>query len=156
VGLRVTRKQIEIALSRAQRICAVRGGRMTPVRRRVLELILQGDQPVRAYALLAHLERERGKLGPPTVYRALDFLLAHKLIHKVETANAFIACGDVEHSHESQFVICDDCGATEEIRDDEIVRSLRRLGEGRGFAVERQVIEARGLCPACRTGPRQA
>ena len=129
---------------------------MTPVRRRVFELILEGDQPTRAYALLAQLEHERGKLGPPTVYRALEFLLAHKLIHKVETSNAFVACGDVEHSHESQFVICDDCGATEEIRDDAIVETLRRLGEGRGFAVERQVIEARGLCSACRTGQRQA
>ena len=152
----MTPQQIEIALARAQRICTLRGARMTPVRRRVLELILRADQPTRAYALLAQLERGRGKLGPPTVYRALDFLLAHKLIHKVETSNAFVACGDVEHSHQSQFVICEDCGATEEIRDDEIVESLRRLGEGRGFAVDRQVIEARGLCPACRMGQRQA
>jgi Fur family transcriptional regulator, zinc uptake regulator len=152
----VTPQQIAIALARAQRICALRGARMTPVRRQVLELILQADQPMKAYALLAQLEAERGKLGPPTVYRALDFLLAHKLVHKVETSNAFVACGDVEHSHESQFVICEDCGATEEIQDDDIVRTLRRLGEGRGFAVERQVIEARGRCPACRTGQRQA
>jgi Fur family zinc uptake transcriptional regulator len=152
----VTPQQIETALARAQRICASRGARMTPVRWRVLELILRADQPTRAYALLAQLEQERGKLGPPTIYRALDFLLAHKLVHKVETSNAFVACGDVEHSHESQFMICEDCGATEEICDDEIVQSLRRLGEGRGFAVERQVIEARGLCPACRTGHRQA
>ena len=152
----MTPQQIETALARAQRICASRGARMTPVRRRVLELILGADQPTRAYALLAQLEQERGKLGPPTVYRALDFLIAHKLIHKVETSNAFVACEDVEHTHESQFMICEDCGATEEIRDDDIVRSLRRLGEGRGFAVERQVIEARGLCPACRTGHRQA
>jgi len=152
----VTPQQIEIALARAQRICTLRGARMTPVRRRVFELILRANQPPRAYALLAQLERGRGKLGPPTVYRALDFLLAHKLIHKVETSNAFVACGDVEHSHQSQFVICEDCGATEEIRDDEIVESLRRLGEGRGFAVDRQVIEARGLCPACRMGQRQA
>ena len=150
----MTPQRIDIALARAQQICALRGARLTPVRRRVLELILLADQPARAYTLLAQLERERGKLGPPTIYRALDFLLAHKLIHKVETSNAFIACADVEHSHESQFVICEDCGATEEIRDDEIVESLRRLGEGRGFAVERQVIEARGLCPACRTGRR--
>ena len=107
-------------------------------------LRIRAEQPTRAYTLLAQLEQERGKLGPPTVYRALDFLIAHKLIHKVETSNAFVACGDVEHSHESQFMICEDCGATEEIRDDDIVRSLRRLGEGRGFAVERQVIEARG------------
>lgn len=150
----MTPRQIETALARAQRICAMRGARLTPVRRRVLELILLSDQPAGAYALLAELQRGRGKLGPPTVYRALEFLLAHRLIHKVETSSAFIACGDIEHPHESQFMICEDCGATEEIRDDEIVRTLRRLGEGRGFAVERQIIEARGLCPACRPAPR--
>ena len=147
----MTPRQVATALARAQRICASRRARLTPVRRRVLELILQSDQPTGAYALLAELQRGRGKLGLPTVYRALEFLLTHKLIHKIETSSAFIACGDIEHPHESQFMICEDCGATEEIRDDAIVQSLRRLGEGRGFAVERQVIEARGLCPACRT-----
>ena len=152
----MTPQQIEIVLARAQQVCMLRGARLTPVRRRVLELILRADQPTKAYVLLAKLEQERGKLGPPTIYRALDFLLANKLIHRVETSNAFVACGDAEHSHQSQFVICDDCGATEEIQDDEIVASLRRLGERRGFAVERQVIEARGLCPACRTAQRQA
>ena len=150
----MTPRQIESALSRAQLICRLRGARLTPVRRRVLELILSSDQPAGAYALLAELRRGRGKLGPPTVYRALGFLLANKLIHKVETSSAFIACCDAEHPHESQFMICDDCGATEELRDDEIVQSLRRLGEGRGFAVERQIIEARGLCPACRSAVR--
>ena len=151
----MTPSQIQLALARAQQICKLRGTRMTLVRRRVLELILLAEQPVRAYALLARLEQERGKLGPPTVYRALDFLLAQKLIHKVETSNAFVACSDVEHSHMSQFVICEDCGATEEIQDDEIAESLRRLGEGRGYAVGRQVVEARGLCPSCRGGARQ-
>src|SRR6516165_10754161 len=129
----MTPRQVEAALARAQGICASRRARLTPVRRRVLELILQSDQPTGAYALLGELQRGRGKLGPPTVYRALEFLLAHKLIHKVETSSAFIACGD-----------------TEEFRDEEIVQSLRRLGEGRGFAVERQIVEARGLCPTCR------
>jgi Fur family transcriptional regulator, zinc uptake regulator len=150
----VTPPQIESALLRAQLICTAHGARLTPVRRRVLELILSSDQPTGAYALLAELQRGHGKLGPPTVYRALEFLLAHKLIHRIETSSAFIACGDIEHPHESQFMICDDCGATEELRDEDIVQSLRRLGEGRGFAVERQIIEARGLCPACRSAQR--
>ncbi|HTV44520.1 MAG TPA: Fur family transcriptional regulator [Stellaceae bacterium] len=143
---------IEGGLARAQRLCALQGRRLTAIRRRVLELILAADQPVGAYALLAELQRERGRLGPPTVYRALDFLLAGKLIHKIESASAYVACADVEHPHESQFVICDDCGAAEEIRDEDIVQRLRRLGEGRGFAVVRQVIEVRGLCPQCRDG----
>jgi Fur family transcriptional regulator, zinc uptake regulator len=152
----MTPRQIESALARAQRVCTDRGARLTAVRRRVFELILQAELPTGAYALLAELQHERGQLGPPTVYRALEFLLAHKLIHKIETSSAFIACGDIEHPHESQFMICEDCGATEEIRDAAIVESLRRLGEGRGFAVERQVIEARGLCPACRSSHRSA
>lgn len=147
-------RDLEHALARAQRICAMRGARLTPVRRRVLELILTVGQPTGAYALLAQLQQERGRIGPPTVYRALDFLLANKLIHRIESSSAYIACGDAGHPHESQFVICEDCGATEEIRDAGIVESVRRLGEGRGFAVARQVIEARGLCPACRAVPR--
>ncbi|MGC2198589.1 MAG: Fur family transcriptional regulator [Stellaceae bacterium] len=147
----MTPRQIESALAHAQRICTLRGARLTPVRRRVLELILRADQPMGAYAVLAEMQRGRGKVGPPTVYRALDFLIAHKLVHKVETSSAFVACNDVEHPHESQFMICEDCGVTEEIRDDEIVQSLRRLGEGRGFIVERQIVEARGRCPACRS-----
>jgi Fur family zinc uptake transcriptional regulator len=147
----MTPRQIESALAHAQRICTLRGARLTPVRRRVLELILRADQPMGAYAVLAEMQRGRGKVGPPTVYRALEFLIAHKLVHKVETSSAFVACNDVEHPHESQFMICEDCGVTEEIRDDEIVQSLRRLGEGRGFVVERQIVEARGRCPACRS-----
>jgi Fur family transcriptional regulator, zinc uptake regulator len=143
-------RDIERALRRAQQLCATRGAQLTPVRRRVLELILAAGQPIGAYALLAALQGERGKLGPPTVYRALDFLLAHKLVHKIESASAFIACDDVEHPHESQFMICDDCGAAQEIQDEAIVETLRRLGENRGFTVARQVIEVRGLCPACR------
>jgi Fur family zinc uptake transcriptional regulator len=150
----VRSRDIDRALARAQRLCLLRGARLTPVRRRVLELILAADQPIGAYALLAELQRERGKLGPPTVYRALDFLLAGKLIHKIESTSAFVACGDAEHPHESQFMICDDCGATEELQDEAIVQSLRRLGEDRGFAVARQVIEARGLCLACRATHR--
>jgi Fur family transcriptional regulator, zinc uptake regulator len=150
----VTSRDIEAALAQAQQICALRGTRLTPMRRRVLELILAAEQPIGAYALLAELQHERGKLGPPTVYRALDFLLAGNFIHRLESASAYVACGDVEHPHESQFMICDDCGAAEEIRNDEIVQTLRRLGEGRGFAVARQVIEARGLCPVCRAAHR--
>ena len=95
-------------------------------------------------------EAQPFKLGPPTVYRALDFLLAHRLIHKLESVSAFVACDDVEHPHESQFMICDDCGAAEEIHYDAIVQSLRQLGEDRGFSVARPVIEARGMCPTCR------
>ena len=99
-----------------------------------------------AYALL--LQGERGKLGQPTIYRALDFLLTGKLIRKIQSVSAQVACGDVEHPHKSQLMICDHCGAAEKLRGDEIFANLRRLGEGRGFAVARQVIEIGCVPPA--------
>jgi Fur family zinc uptake transcriptional regulator len=150
----MTPREIEMALERARLLCAARGVRLTPMRWRVLELILRAEQPIGAYALLAELQQvKRGKLGPPSVYRALEFLRANSLIHRIETATAFIACVDVEHPHQCQFLICDRCGTAEEIRDEAIVESLRRLGQRQGFAVQRQVVEARGLCPACLAAP---
>ena len=147
-------QDIERALRRAEQLCAARGARLTPGRRRVLELILAARQPIGAYALLAELRGERGRPGPPTVYRALAFLLAHRLVHKIESVSAFVACDYIEHPHESQFMICDDCGAAQEFQDEAVVESLRRLGEDRGFVVARQVIEVRGRCPACRAAHR--
>ncbi|HEY0522372.1 MAG TPA: Fur family transcriptional regulator [Stellaceae bacterium] len=142
--------RIERGLHMAERCCAARGVNLTPLRRRVLELILNARQPVGAYLLLGQLQGSREKVGPPTVYRALEFLLEQKLIHRIESLNAYIACVDADHPHESQFVICTDCGSTEELHDDGIVESLRRHGRDLGYEISGQIVELRGLCAHCR------
>src|SRR3569832_58798 len=105
---RVKAGRTERGLRVAELCCAARGVKLTPLRRRVLERILNAGQPVGAYLLLAQLPGDREKIGPPTVYRALEFLLEQKLIHRIESLNAYIACIDADHPHESQFVICTD------------------------------------------------
>ncbi|HZS85679.1 MAG TPA: transcriptional repressor [Stellaceae bacterium] len=140
-------RQLARALTKAEHSCKGRGVRLTRLRRRVLELILQAGQPVGAYALLAQLDDKR---TPTTVYRAIDFLLEQKFIHRIESLNAFTGCPDVDHPHDSQFVICTDCGSTEELHDDAIAETLRRHGRTLGFQIDRQVVELRGLCRACR------
>jgi Fur family zinc uptake transcriptional regulator len=141
----------ERGLRVAELCCAARGAKLTPLRRRVLERILNAGQPVGAYLLLAQIQGDREKIGPPTVYRALEFLLEQKLIHRIESLNAYIACIDADHPHESQFVICTDCGSTEELHDDGIVESLRRHGRDLGYEISRQIVELRGLCAHCRS-----
>ena len=144
-------KKIKQALATAERICRERSVRLTETRRRVLELILEAGQPIGAYGLLGRLT---GQPMPPTVYRAIDFLLAQKFIHRIESLNAFVACLDSDHPHESQFVICSDCGATEELHDDAIVASIRRHGRSLGFKIDSQVVEVRGVCAACQGAER--
>jgi Fur family transcriptional regulator, zinc uptake regulator len=141
---------IEDALDRAAQLCAERGARLTELRRQVLQLVWRGHEPVGAYAVLEALRRSHAGAAPPTVYRALDFLIEHGLIHRIESLNAYVGCPRPERPHVSQFLICGGCGAIAELDDPAIAAAvLRRAGE-LGFLVEQQTIELRGLCPRCR------
>lgn len=140
------------ALREAERLCRERGAQLTPIRRRVLELVWSEHRPQGAYDLLARLQAERGRVAPPTVYRALDFLLAQGLIHRIESLNAFVGCARPSHDHSGQFFICEGCGATAELADAGVAAQIDRSAENLGFAVARRIVEVRGYCPGCRDG----
>ncbi len=152
----------ERLLSRAGAICAARGARLTALRRDVLGLILEADTPAGAYDLLDRLRRTRGKAAPPTVYRALDFLRAQGLVHRVERLAAFVGCvaqpgPDAAvpdpHAHAAQFLICRGCARVIELDDPDLARALAAVAASRGFAVGAATIEAEGLCAACAAAP---
>lgn len=134
------------ALERADEECRRRGARLTEIRRRVLELVWRSHAPIGAYALLEAL----GKAAPPTVYRALDFLLAHGLIHRIETLNAFVGCAHPGHAAAGQFLLCRQCGTAAEMNDEAIERVVRAAAAAQGFEVATLTVEVKGLCPACR------
>ncbi|MBU2884309.1 transcriptional repressor [Gilvimarinus agarilyticus] len=139
------------ALQAAITLCQERGVRLTPLRKQVLELIWQSHKPLGAYALLDLLSAEAPKpVAPPTVYRALDFLLEQKLIHRIGALNAFIGCPHPDHQHASHFLLCDDCGRAEEIQSPEVSDSINQAAQGAGFNVHSQSLEVFGLCPDCR------
>jgi Fur family zinc uptake transcriptional regulator len=134
----------------AESLCEQRGKRFTPMRRRVLELILESERPVKAYDLLEALKPGAGAAKPPTVYRALDFLIGLGLVHKIEALNAYIGCAhrqDCSLSHgpgEMEFFICSQCGQVEERA------SLKPASDApHGFSIERSVVEHYGRCAAC-------
>jgi Fur family zinc uptake transcriptional regulator len=142
------------AVTKAQRICARRGARLTRLRQRVLELVWSSHAPVGAYDLLRQLSRERDGVAPPTVYRALDFLLAQGLVHRIESRNAFVGCAEPAESHAGQFLICRDCGSAAEMHDRRVNQAINRGAAELGFFVEAKTIEVSGICPACRTAER--
>lgn len=145
---------IDSALDEAAGLCARRGVRLTPLRRRVLELIWGGHQTIGAYAILDVLRGENRKAAPPTVYRALEFLVAHGLIHRIESRNAYIGCVRPSRPHAGQFLICQSCGATAELDDAEIVAAVGRGARRLGFEALHQTVEVTGLCPDCNTRAR--
>jgi Fur family zinc uptake transcriptional regulator len=138
-------------LSRAEALVAAAGARLTPVRRRTLEILLESHRALGAYDVLTRLAAEGFGNQPPVAYRALDFLEEHGLAHRIRRLNAFTACMHPGEAHAPAFLICRTCNAVAEAPDAGLRTALDAAALALGFSVERATIEALGLCPACRT-----
>ena len=135
-----------------QRVCAERGLRLTPIRANVLRLIAESGKPVKAYELLDWVRAGKGvgADAPPTVYRALDFLMANGFVHKLASVNSFVACHHPSsHQHSVPFLICNSCHNAVELEDSEIVRLLDARARALGFKPQAQTLEVHGLCARC-------
>lgn len=143
-------------LDDAARLCARRGVRFTPLRRRVFELLLAHTQPTGAYELLAQLRHGGFADAPPTVYRALEFLREQGLVHRVHSTHTFVACAHPGAEHAGLLLLCRECGRAEEVEAAPAIEALQRQAERLEFCPDHQLIEVDGLCRACRQTKKSA
>ena len=135
-----------------ERACSERGLRLTEIRARVLGLVADAGQPTQASDLLDKVREGEGAgaAAPPTVYRALDFLLANGFIHKLESVNAFVACHHPNAAqHSAPFLLCDGCHQAVELEDEHVVATLDAQARALGFSPQTQTLEVHGLCAEC-------
>jgi Fur family zinc uptake transcriptional regulator len=137
------------ALAAAEALARSRDERLTPLRRRVLEIVLESHRPIGAYDVLAALTRDRTKPGPPTVYRALEFLLAQGFVHRIDSLSAFVGCFAPGKAHRSRFFLCLRCGRAAEIEDPDLDGALVAAAARAGFAATRETVEIAGVCGDC-------
>jgi Fur family transcriptional regulator, zinc uptake regulator len=131
--------------------CEARGLRLTPIRTRVLELIADAKAPAKAYDLLKSLKSEHDSAAPPTIYRALDFLLENGFVHRVESINAYVVCPHPSGAHVAQFLVCDICGDAIELESHDLPTRLTQLAHAQNFSVNKLVVEVHGVCASCST-----
>lgn len=137
-------------LARAERLAVARGARLTPVRRRVLQILLEEHRALGAYDVLERLAAEGFGNKPPVAYRALEFLVEQGLAHRIRRLNAFAACMHPGESHAPAFFICKTCASLAEAPAAEVRQAMDHAAAAIGFAIERVNIEALGLCPSCK------
>ena len=142
-------KALSQVLERAEALCHERGLRLTQQRKTVLQLLCASDKPLSAYELLERMRDVVKNPAPPTVYRALHFLLEQGLAHKIESLNAYVSCAHPDHPHASQFLICDDCSEVAEVEDPSVDKSLKAAGKAIGFRTRQPVVELLGTCAQC-------
>ncbi len=140
------------ALMKAEILCRATGKKLTQIRRRVLEAVWESHAPIGAYDILAKLNGGGGRTAPIMVYRALDFLMDNGLVHRIASLNAFVGCAHPGDDHAAGFLICRECGSTAEMDSETLNDALDSAVAARGFVVDSQVVELRGLCPHCNEG----
>lgn len=138
------------ALAEAEAIASARGLRLTPVRRRVLEILLEDHRALGAYDILARLKEDGFGDQPPVAYRALDFLVANGLAHRVQRLNAFTACLHPGEEHAPAFFICEACQSVAEAPEEAVEAAISSVAAGLGFQVTRAAVEVVGTCPSCQ------
>lgn len=145
------------AVTAAEHACRARGVQLTKIRRTVLEALSRANHPLGAYELMSMLERTSGRrISPPTIYRALEFLLEQRFISRIETKNAFVPCSHPDHPHACVFFICDRCGASAEVENPAVEYMFDRDAETLGFRIGKRVVELQGTCATCQTSGDQS
>jgi Fur family zinc uptake transcriptional regulator len=139
-------------LARAEALISARGLRLTPVRRRTLEILLESHRALGAYDVLARLAEGGFGNQPPVAYRALEFLEEQGLAHRIRRLNAFVGCTHMGEDHAAAFLICRSCSAISEAASAPAIAALAAAAKTRGFVIEASTIEVLGLCPNCQTG----
>lgn len=138
-----------VFLDRIEQECKTRGASLTAIRREVLGLLYRSPKGVKAYDLLAQIKEERPGASPPTVYRALDFLIEQGLAHKIGRMNLFVACRHNSHQIPSLFLVCPKCSGVTELQEQSVMRALSVSLAEAGHQLESPEVEISALCPKC-------
>lgn len=136
-------------LDRAEASCRQRGASLTAIRREVLALLHRAPKGIKAYDLLEQIRHTRGNASPPTVYRALDFLIEQGLAHRIGRMNLFVACRHGKHSAPSLFLVCPKCNGVTELEDAAVVSSLYASLAATGHRLDSPEVEISAICPQC-------
>ena len=122
--------------------CKAKNLKLTPVRQKVFQLLVKEKSGLGAYRILDLLREAGFNSQPPVAYRALDFLVEHGFVHKIESQNSFVACSDPGEHHSPIFMICKKCDSVSEATVSVPASDLSEALMATGFQVEQTIIEA--------------
>ncbi len=137
------------AIDTIKAYCAHHKIRLTPIRLHIIHCLSEQSTPISAYELLDRLKIDNENMNIMSVYRSLDFLKSHGVIHKINTNNTYSLCC---HPSDAlcQVFICQKCNQSFEVHSIDITNQLNALAAKSGFEIKQNKIELFGLCQSCR------
>ncbi len=150
----MNKQAVKRILNKAHDMCVHSGNRLTEKRKRILELLVTSKIPLSAYEVAsAYNETADAAMPAMSVYRILEFLESEQLVHKLTSANKYVACSHItcDHRHEvPQFLICGNCQSVKEIAiTKSIIDDLDLQVKKAGYKLMNSQLELDCLCDDC-------
>ena len=142
--------ELKASISRVVEICKSNNLGFTDIRKQVFEIIVKKNKPIKAYEILDEIRNISGKPShPPTVYRAIDFLIENGFVHKLNSINSFVGCFHPKAHEECYFLICKKCNLYQECCDDSLKDRISKTAEHKNFLISNTTLEIEGHCLDC-------
>lgn len=134
------------------------GHRLTPQRRRIVEILLDGGEPPTAREIYDRVREEYPNVSLDTVYRNLGLLTDVGLVHQINLKAGerarFEFAGSRDHHHHliclhcGRFTCMDYCPLADDV--------TRQAEEEYGFEIVHHAFELYGYCAECRASNHAA
>jgi len=145
-----TVSELNASISRVDEICRSNNLGFTDIRKQVFEIIIKNNKPIKAYQILDEIRNITNKPShPPTVYRAIDFLIENGFVHKLNSINSFVGCFHPKTHEECYFLICKKCNLYQECCDDSLKDRISKTAVHNNFIISNTTLEIEGHCLDC-------
>ncbi len=139
-------------ISHLEQRCGSKGGRLTRKRKVVLSSLLLMDKAASAYELEAFCRQQGEDISVMSVYRSLEYLQAHQLVHKLNVTNKYVVCCDLAGHHHgvTQFLVCQHCLKVKEVAlSQQAIQKIIGDVESEGFQLVDSQVEISCVCEGC-------
>jgi len=142
--------ELNASISRVDEICRSNKLGFTDIRKLVFQIIIKNNKPIKAYQILDEIRNITNKPShPPTVYRAIDFLIENGFVHKLNSINSFVGCFHPKTHEECYFLICKKCNLYQECCDDSLKDRISKTAVHNKFVISNTTLEIEGHCLDC-------
>lgn len=123
--------------------------RATPARLAIMRFLENTDKPVDVQTLITFLDKNNIKSDPATVFRIVNMFTEKGLTKQIQLHEGkfrYELSSKADHHH----LICEKCGAIEDISDCKIDEFQKSIESKKQFKVTSHSLEFFGVCKQCQ------
>ena len=119
-------------------------------RLKILEILDQSDTFLSAEDIRVAFKDDAHSLPLSTVYRVLESLVSHDLVHELNLDHRNIKLYEIAHKHHEHHLICVECDKVIHLKQCPVHSFEEELKTTHGFKMKHHSLDFYGVCEECQ------